>query len=118
MPSATGYTDCSGRKTCVCRFQCDKKVWGMFESAFAVWPILLGYGIILGPFLLIVGWKFRRRQRQIKACRAAGTIANVVPLFEGKMPAQYAALLKHCKGLQDFKGFAVEQIQKTRVGHA
>jgi hypothetical protein len=90
----------------------------MFESAFAVWPILLGYDIILGSFLLIVGWKFRRRRRQIKACRATEAIANVVPLFAGKMLAQYAALPKHCKVTEDLMAFVVEQIQKNRVGHA
>ena len=89
----------------------------MFESAIADWPILVGYGIILGPFLLIVGWKFRRR-RQIEACKAAGMIADVGPLFGDTMPAHYAALLKHCKGIGDFKAFAVEQIQKNRAGHA
>jgi hypothetical protein len=64
----------------------------MLDWVLKVWPMVVGYLVVLGPFGLITWWKVRRRRRQIEASKTAGTIAQVGGIFAQKMPVHYAAL--------------------------
>jgi hypothetical protein len=64
----------------------------LFHLFLNATPFVIGYGVVLGPFLIIGWWRLRRRRRLIEASKAQGTIADIGGIFAQKLPSHYAAL--------------------------